>query len=60
MVNAMDNYNRYPAYQLATKMHRYRTQLVQENGFGNTLFETKYYNYAYVGASFVPYIKLGN
>lgn len=56
MVNAMDNYNRYPAYQLATKMHRYRTQLVQENGFGNTLFETKYYNYAYVGASFVPYI----
>lgn len=56
LINAMDNYNRYPAYQLATKMHRYRSQLVQDLGVGSSVFETKYYNYAYVGCAFVPYI----
>lgn len=54
LINAMDNYNRYPAYQLATKMHRYRTNLIQQ--MDNTLLEQKYYAYAYVGSAFVPYI----
>lgn len=56
LVGAMDNYNRYPAYQLATKMHRYRTKLIQELSVNNIEFEMKYYSYAYVGASFIPYI----
>lgn len=56
LVESMDNYNRYPAYQLATKMHRYRTQLAQKKGMNNTLLEQKYYAYAYVGSAFVPYI----
>ncbi|MDY4281657.1 MAG: CDP-glycerol glycerophosphotransferase family protein [[Pasteurella] mairii] len=56
LVNAMDNYNRYPAYQLATKMHRYRSNLVQNLAYDNKAFETQYYNYAYVGSVFVPYI----
>ncbi len=56
MVNAMDNYHRYSAYHLAIKMHRYCRKLVQDNAFFNTLFEIKYYNYAYIGESFVSYI----
>lgn len=54
LVTAMDNHNRYPAYQLATKMHRYRTELIHL--MDNTLLETKYYNYAYAGSALVPYI----
>lgn len=54
LVGAMDNYNRYPAYQLATKMHRYRTDLIQQ--MNNQMLEQKYYAYAYVGTAFVPYI----
>lgn len=56
LVAAMDNHNRYPAYQLATKMQRYRTKLVQELGCNNNEFEKKYYSYAYVGSAFVPYV----
>lgn len=54
LVNSADNYNRYTAYQLATKMHRYRTELVKT--MDNNYFESKYYNYAYAGSSLVPYI----
>lgn len=54
LINAMDNYNRYPAYQLATKMHRYRTSAIE--CMNNSLLEQKYYAYAYVGSAFVPYI----
>lgn len=54
LVNAMDNFNRYPAYRLATKMHRYRSALLSE--MDNRLLEQKYYAYAYVGSAFVPYI----
>lgn len=54
LVAAMDNYNRYPAYCLATKMHRYRSELIKS--MDNALLETKYYNYAYVGSALVSYI----
>ncbi len=48
IINTMDKYNCYPSYQIATKMHSYRIQIIQENRFGNIIFETKYYNYGYV------------
>ncbi|MEE6031641.1 CDP-glycerol glycerophosphotransferase family protein [Avibacterium paragallinarum] len=54
LVSAMDNYNRYPAYRLVTKMHRYRSELIKT--MDNALLETKYYNYAYVGSALVSYI----
>lgn len=54
LVAAMDNHNRYPAYRLATKMHRYRSELIKQ--MDNTLLETKYYNYAYAGSALVTYI----
>ena len=54
MISAMDNYNRYPAYQLATKMHRYRTELVKQ--MDNKVLEENYYAYAYAGSALVPYI----
>ncbi|URL02555.1 CDP-glycerol glycerophosphotransferase family protein [Avibacterium sp. 20-126] len=54
LVNAMDNHNRYPAYRLATKMHRYRSELIKN--MDNSFLETKYYNYAYVGSALVSYI----
>ncbi|MCG7656585.1 CDP-glycerol glycerophosphotransferase family protein [Wielerella bovis] len=56
LIEAMDNHNRYPAYQLATKMHRYRTHLIQQMGMSNAVLEQQYYAYAYVGSAFVPYI----
>lgn len=56
LIEAMDNHNRYPAYQLATKMHRYRTHLIQQMGMSNTALEQQYYAYAYVGSALVPYI----
>lgn len=54
LITSMDNYNRYPAYQLATKMHRYRSSLLST--MNNTLLEQKYYAYAYAGSALVPYI----
>lgn len=54
LIKAMDNYNRYPAYQLATKMQKYRKSLLPM--MDNTLLEQKYYAYAYVGSAFVPYV----
>ncbi|MGF7453617.1 CDP-glycerol glycerophosphotransferase family protein [Pasteurella bettyae] len=54
LINSMDNYNRYSAYCLATKMQRYRSELI--NIMDNQLLETKYYNYAYVGSALVTYI----
>ena len=54
LVNSMLDQNRYPAYQLATKMHRYRTALI--NSMNNQLLESKYYSYAYVGSAFTTYI----
>lgn len=54
LINAMDNYNRYAAYALATKMHRYRSELIKS--MDNTLLDTKYYNYAYIGSALVTYI----
>lgn len=54
LINAMDNYNRYPAYQLATKMQRYRSRWILS--MDNHLMEQKYYYYTYVGSALVPYI----
>lgn len=55
LINSMDNYNRYPAYQLATKMHRYRTALLSL--MNNKQLEQKHYAYAYAGSVIVPYVK---
>lgn len=54
LIDSMDNHNRYPAYQLATLMQRYRSKLIQ--AMDNTLLESKYYYYAYVGSAFVTYV----
>lgn len=55
LINTMDNCNRYPAYQLATKMHRYRTALL--SSMNNEWLEQKHYAYAYAGSVIVPYVK---
>lgn len=55
LIAAMDNYNRYPAYQIATKMQRYRTALLST--MNNVQLEQQHYAYAYAGAALVPYVK---
>lgn len=45
---------KYVAYQLATKMQRYRTSLIYSKNTAE--LEKKYYAYAYAGSALVPYI----
>ena len=45
---------KYVAYELATKMQRYRTSLV--SGMNNVALEQKYYAYAYAGSALVSYV----
>ena len=45
---------KYVAYELATKMQRYRTSLI--SCMNNVELEQKYYAYAYAGSALVPYV----
>ncbi len=54
VVNQSNVNMKYVAYQLATKMQRYRTSLA--NHSNDIEREQKYYAYAYVGSALVPYI----
>lgn len=54
LIESSSTFQKYDAYQLATKMHRYREKLLScEN---NEKINQKYYAYAYAGTAFVPYV----
>lgn len=55
LINSMSGNNRHSIYQLATKMHRYRTALL--SSMNNMQLEQAYYAYAYAGSAIVPYVK---
>lgn len=57
MIQTAPNSYKYEAYQLATRMQRYRQKLLCENQeINNDELEKAYYAYAYAGSLLVPYV----
>lgn len=54
LIESMSDVMKYPAYALATKMQRYRKDLLCCNS--NSQFDQQYYAYAYAGSALVPYV----
>lgn len=56
-INSINDENyKYYGYLLATKLQRYRLNLIKQANITNHEFEKQYYAYAYAGMALVPYV----